>query len=398
MSRQDQESTYNTADPQQYANTFPTVPISATTIVQELKNSGRKPAKIIIFTDVGRDIDDAALLVILAYLHRIKVVEVVLVVANVKPTESRAKAAKFIFEKMGAPDVPVAVGSDGTDEDIKLHDYEFKGIDEPQGTILNGETTIVEKLKALKMKKEQCNMIVITSLRDLSELIKQHESLVKTTVSKFFFQGAWKTDHEYIETLAPDMQATNNKYDHNATTHVYDWLRRGNISTYTATRFSAVKATIDSQVFREAADRGHIAAQYIYKAFGEQERKFYEDAIKPPEKRFMLRMDLGWFANRHPLWRKAYGDALPKTFEDIQPFCQMILYDVVAGLICPLLEHDFVKYVYQPYQGGIWIGEKEVYHYVIGRPADGPEKTIPDINPELLSNIIIQLLQEAFSN
>ncbi|KAM3064627.1 hypothetical protein ACMFMF_011886 [Clarireedia jacksonii] len=137
MSGQDQKSTYNTADPQQYTNTFPTVPISATTIVQELKNSGRKPAKIIIFTDVGRDIDDAALLVILAYLHKIKVVEVVLVVANVKPTESRAKAAKFIFEKMGAPDVPVA-----------LHDYEFKGIDEPQGTILNGETTIVEKLKS----------------------------------------------------------------------------------------------------------------------------------------------------------------------------------------------------------------------------------------------------------
>ncbi|KAM3067013.1 hypothetical protein ACMFMG_011795 [Clarireedia jacksonii] len=393
MSGQDQKSTYNTADPQQYTNTFPTVPISATTIVQELKNSGRKPAKIIIFTDVGRDIDDAALLVILAYLHKIKVVEVVLVVANVKPTESRAKAAKFIFEKMGAPDVPVAVGSDGTDENIKLHDYEFKGIDEPQGTILNGETTIVEKLKAMKMKKEQ----FITSLRDLSELIKQHESLVETTVSKFFFQGAWKTDHEYVETLAPDMQATNNKYDHNATTHVYDWLRRGNISTYTATRFSAVKATIDSQVFCEAADRGHVVAQYIYKAFGEQERKFYEDAIKPPEKRFMPRMDLGWFTNRHPRWRKAHGDALPETFEDIQPFSQMTLYDVVAGLICPLLEYDFFKNIYQPYRGGIWMGDKEVDHYVIGRPADGTGKTNPDINPELLSSVTVQLLQEGLS-
>jgi hypothetical protein len=397
MFHQDQNSVCNTADPQQYANIFPTVPTSAAKIVQELKNGGRKPVKIMIFTDVGRDIDDAALLMIFAYLHKIKVVEVVLVVANVKPAESRAKAAKFIFEKMGAPDIPVAAGSDGTDEEIKLHPYEFEGTDKIQGTILYGKTTIVEKLEALKMKKEQCNMIVVTSLRDLSELIIQHESLVETTVSKFFFQGAWKTDHEQVETLVPDMEATNNKYDYNATTHVYDWLRRGNISTYTATRFSASKATIGSQVFRKAADRGHTAAQYIYNAFGEQERKFYVDAIKPPELRFRTRMDLRWFTNRHPCWREAHGDVLPETFEDIQPFVQMTLYDVVAGLICPLLEYDFVKYIYQPYQGKIWIGEKEVHHYVIGRPADGPGKTIPDINPELLSSVIVQLLQEGLS-
>ncbi|KAM3064626.1 hypothetical protein ACMFMF_011885 [Clarireedia jacksonii] len=162
---------------------------------------------------------------------------------------------------------------------------------------------------------------------------------------------------------------------------------------YTATRFSAVKATIDSQVFCEAADRGHVVAQYIYKAFGEQERKFYEDAIKPPEKRFMPR----WFTNRHPRWRKAHGDALPETFEDIQPFSQMTLYDVVAGLICPLLEYDFFKNIYQPYRGGIWMGDKEVDHYVIiGRPADGTGKTNPDINPSCFQVSLYSCWQEGF--
>jgi hypothetical protein len=33
-------------------------------------------------------------------LHKIKVAEILLVVANVDPTESRAKEAKFIVEKM----------------------------------------------------------------------------------------------------------------------------------------------------------------------------------------------------------------------------------------------------------------------------------------------------------
>ncbi|KAF2183890.1 hypothetical protein K469DRAFT_689639 [Zopfia rhizophila CBS 207.26] len=377
------------------------VPTSAEAIVQELKNpgpknSGRKPAKIIAFTDVGRDIDDAALLVVLAYLHKIKVVEVLLVVTNVKPTESRAKAAKFIFEKMGAPDVPVARGSDGTDEDVNLHHYEFEGVSEPQGTILNGESAIVEKLEALKKNEERCNMIVVTSLRDLSELIKRHESLVETTVSSFFFQGAWEADHEHVKTLVPDMAAVNNSYDRDATTHVYEWLRRGNISTYTATRFSAVKATISSQVFREAAERGHPAARYVYHAFGEQERKYYDDAANP-ERRFRPHIDKGWYANQHPRWREARGDALPETFEDIQPFVGMTLYDVVAGLLCPLQEYNFVKHIYQPHEQKILIGGKKVDHYVIGRPGDGAGKTIPDVNHELLSNVIVQLLQEGLS-
>jgi hypothetical protein len=220
-------------------------------------------------------------------------------------------------------------------EDVNLHYYEFEGVGEPQGTILNGESAVVEKLEALKKNEEQCNMIVVTSLRDLLELIKRHESLVETTVSSFFFQGAWEADHEHVKTLVPDMAAVNNSYDRDATTHVYEWLRRGSISTYTATRFSAVKATISSQVFREAADRGHPAVQYVYHAFGEQERKFYNDAADP-ERRFRPHMDKGWYANRHPRWREARGDALPEIFEDIQPFVGMTLYDVVAGLICLL--------------------------------------------------------------
>lgn len=313
------------------------VPAYAESIVKELKNpgpknSGRKSAKIIVFTDVGRDIDDAALLVVLAYLHRIKVVEVLLVVTNVKPTESRARTAKFIFEKMGAPSVPVARGSNGTDKDVNLHHYEFEGVGEPQGTILNGESTIVEKLEALKKNEERCNMIVVTSLRDLSELIKRHEPLIQGTISSFFFQGAWEANHEHVKTLVPDMAAVNNGYDRDATTHVCDWLRQGNTSTYTATRFSAVKATISSQVFREAADRGHPVARYVYRTFREQERKYYDDAADP-NRRFRPYIDKGWYANRHPRWREARRDALPETFEDIQPFVGMTLYDVVAGLI-----------------------------------------------------------------
>jgi hypothetical protein len=348
---------------------------------------------------VGRDIDDAVLLVILAYLHRIGVAEILLVVTNVKPSKIRAKAAKFIFEEMGAPEVPVAYGTDGTKENFPLHHHEFDGIAEPKGAIINGRVSIVDTLKTLEQKGEYCSMIVIASLRDLSKLITENESLVKNTVSSIFFQGAWEVDRERqkVRTLIPDMTVINNDYDREATTHVYDWLRRGTIPTFTATRHSAFKAPISSRVFREAADKGSPVARYIYHAFGEQERKFYTQAAEEdPGKRFRPHLDKRWYTNRTG-WPAANGDMLPRTFEDIQPFIRMTLYDVVAGLICPLQKYNFVKQIYQPHQQCISVRGRMIDHYLIGRSVDGPEKALPDLNPELLSNLIVELLREGLS-
>jgi hypothetical protein len=104
----------------------------------------------------------------------------------------------------------------------------------------------------------------------------------------------------------------------------------------------------------------------------------------------MEHMDIGWYANRHLCWRKARGDVLPKTFEEIEPFLGMVLYNIVAGLICPLQERNFVDLIYQPHQQNILIDGKKVDHYIIGRQVK--KKVLPDVNPELLSNVIIQLL------
>jgi hypothetical protein len=375
--------------------------IEAKAIVQEVKSPGPKnrlkPIKIIVYTDVERDIDDAVLLIILAYLHKTGVAEVLLVVTNVKPSKSRAKRAKFIFEEIGAPGVPVAYGTDGTDEDLVLHHYEFEGLGEPEGTILDGNVAVVNTLKALESKGEYCSMIVIASLRDLSKLIEEHESLVKNTVSSIFFQGAWEVDQELmtVNTLVPDMTVVNNEYDCEATTNVYNWLRQSTISTYTATRHSAFMAPISSHVFQEAADRGNLVASYIYNAFGEQERKFYNQAAEEdPEKRFRPHLNKKWYASRCRRWCEAYEDKLPETFEEIQPYIDMTLYDVVAGLICPLREYNFIEKIYQPYQQSISIGDERVNHHVIGRLVEGPKKVEPDINPGLLSNVIVELLKE----
>ena len=377
--------------------------LSPQAIVHDLENPGRKsyvrkPKNLIVFTDVERDIDDAVLLVILAYLHKTEVAKVLLVVANVKPSESRAKAAKVIFENGGAPDVPVAYGTEGTDEELDLHDHELKDIEEPIGEILDAKIALVDVLKNLKGRGEKCDMIVVSSHRDLSKLIKDHETLVKDTVSSVFFQGAWETNHKsrQVKTLIPDMSVINYDYDSDATKDVHKWLREGTIPTYTATRHSAFNAPISSRVFREAGDSGNSVARRIYHAFGEQERKYYNQAAeKDPTKRFRPHLDKRWYTNRTD-WPKYHGDTLPDSFEDVQPYIRMTLYDVVAGLISPLLEYTFLEQFYQPHRQKILVGRKKVSHYIIGRCfEDKTKQMLPDVNPEALTGLILELLQRA---
>jgi len=114
------ESTFeNTSEKTRKSMAKSIIPHSAEAIIPELKNSSlknsrRKSIKIIIYTDIGRDIDNAVLLIILFYLHKIRVVEIIFIVANVHPAEQRALATKFLTEKRGVPEVPVAYGTKGT--------------------------------------------------------------------------------------------------------------------------------------------------------------------------------------------------------------------------------------------------------------------------------------------
>jgi len=382
------------------------ITLSAKSIVQEIKNLGARHEKLqqvqmIIFTDVGRDIDDATLLVILAYLHKIRIAKVLLVVANAKPSRRRAEAAKFIFEKMDLPNVLVAYGSDGTESEDKIEEYEFGGVDPPNGDVVKGRVALVDTLSALKERKEKCSIIVISSFRDLSNLIQENELLVKDTVSSIFIQGANEVDKQTqtIRTLVPDLTAMNNQYDPEATIYVHDWLRNGSISTYTCTRHSALKASISSEVFRDAANVGHPVARYIYAAFEAQEKVFFRNsAQEDPSKRFRPHLDKKWYTAKTS-WSEKNGDVLPDSFEDVQPFLCMTLYDVVAGLICPLQHYDILKQVYQPHLQSIKVEGRVINHWIIGRSVDHVRKTIvPDINSVLLANLIVELLEAAFSD
>jgi hypothetical protein len=167
----------------------PSFVADARSIIEELKDKSLKdrPQRentIICGTDIDSEIDDKALLCAYTALHKWGVIDLKLVVTNRELDMQRAKIAKSVLKKLGVSDILVAYGTDGAGKDKPFHS------DEPDDTIPKGETAVVEVLTSLKEKGEHCNMVVVSSYRDLYLLIKKHPDLVRETVSSFSFQGA----------------------------------------------------------------------------------------------------------------------------------------------------------------------------------------------------------------
>jgi hypothetical protein len=91
-------------------------------------------------------------------------------------------------------------------------------------------------------------------------------------------------------------------------------------------------------------------------------------------------------------WREANGNALPESFEELLPYLDMLLYDLIAGLINPLRNYDFFPKLFQLHQQTLRVGEVNVHHYIVGKSAEEP-----NVNPGLLSAFMGQLLNEAFT-
>jgi hypothetical protein len=110
----------------------------------------------------------------------------------------------------------------------------------------------------------------------------------------------------------------------------------------------------------------------------------------------MEHLDIHWYMEKHKRLSEVFsrGSAVPTKFKPIQQYLDMTLYDPVAGLICASLRYDLSE-VYQPHRRQILVEEKAVDHFIIGRPADKAMEKMPDVNPELLRDVMVLLIREA---
>jgi hypothetical protein len=118
----------------------------------------------------------------------------------------------------------------------------------------------------------------------------------------------------------------------------------------------------------------------------------YNDAKETdPAKRFRPHMDLRCYCARHLRWFEARANALPKTFEEIEQYLNMTLYDVIAGLFHSLRNLSLFNHIFQLCQHTVRVGRSDVHHYLVGMSSEDP-----NIDPDLLPEVISQLLKAIF--
>jgi hypothetical protein len=116
-------------------------------------------------------------------------------------------------------------------------------------------------------------------------------------------QGAWRGNPNSPQprTLDPDMEATNNSWDPKATSSNHEWFKGETITTFTATRASARKATVHPSHIKQHTTEGNQVAQELYNDWRQKEEQYFNNAQQEdPKKRFKKDKNLKWLIQGVP--------------------------------------------------------------------------------------------------
>ncbi|KAG0624443.1 hypothetical protein M758_3G248400 [Ceratodon purpureus] len=306
-------------------------------VSQRRKESNQVPRPVVVITDVGKDYDDLAALVVLSVFHHLGFIELRAVVANLIPAEKRAHLAKAALESLGLGDVPVAFGTRGSPDDHEVLDYEFKGAEFSTGASVeleNGKALLTRVYQTAKEKDEKLYLLCLSSLQDIFEFASANTDLVvKYTAEVHMQSGVSENEHN----LKPDGNAANNRFNLDAAVEWYLFIQRHAIRSHIYTKNAAFITSLDSGVFKELAATGHPIGAYLRRVQVEQDVAFYKRACESdPGKRFAPSMDQTWFLDHKTNWHlrphPSEGDTLPIGEEVIPYLTKIVLYDVLAAL------------------------------------------------------------------
>lgn len=299
------------------------------------------PRPIVVITDVGKDYDDVSALTVLKELHRLRLVELRAVVANLMPADKRARSASAALNSLGLRDltVPVARGTRGSLEDHAELAHEFRLLGTNFSSSLeygsshrDGQDLLRNVYQTAKEKGEKLCLLCLSSLQDIHEFASTHCSLVAECTAEVHMQGGNFVTSE--GKLEPDCRAANNRFNLPAAREWHNFIVTNAIPSHTYTKVASFAASLTSDVFVELEATGHPIGAYLRRAQVEQDLAFYGRACESdPEKRFAPFMDQTWFlANKTNWHQQRVGNALPTGKEVIPFLTKLVLYDVHAAL------------------------------------------------------------------
>lgn len=361
---------------------------------------------VIVITDISKDYDDMSALLILAELHRLRLIDLRAIVTNLMPAIKRAKFARRMMDLLGLGpnEVPVGKGMRACVVEHLELSYEFGWEQEAISTMNDedfpdGQQVLLDAYTAAKREGRKVTVVLISSSTDIDKFTTAHEDLFKEMTASIEIQGY----NEFKDGLfipREDSPAANNRFDPPAAKRFHTLIQKLCIPSTTFTKFIAYTIPLRADLFVQLADSGHPIGTHLNWLHYEITREFYAQSLHTLYKedhtpQLVLRTRTSWY-------EKHSADADLPDPEEIRPYLNRpILYDAIAALNV-LRPEDMkalasvgspewgVRLPYEPnMRGGTIHGE-------VGQ-AKG-EDILPTFHPQRVALIISALMKGALLN
>jgi hypothetical protein len=366
-------------------------------VVETRLACGIKAPRVVVITDLAKDYDDLAAMVVLKELNRLGVVNLLGFVANLMPAKRRAEFGRGALDLLDLQHIPIAKGTsgfpDGTGKKHNVFDYEFdckfmapeddqRLVDEG-----DGEKLLHRLCSDAAEKGEKLTLVLISSLEDIHTFSLKYRQLLVDAVANVVLQGGYSISESGL--LIPDEAAANNRYDIQAAKAFHTFLQESNIPSTVYTKVAAFATPLTSELFHELARTKHPLGEHLRKVQLSQDLAFYISASKEdPKERFAPFMDQKWFLKNKTSWfDEVHPPNTPYPIGDqVIPYLdKVVVYDALAALGSS--GPDALDALKVLTDGTV---EPPTTHRVVGFA--GPPSD-PGIHPEQMATVLAALLK-----
>mmetsp|Transcript_55246 Transcript_55246/g.164478 ORF Transcript_55246/g.164478 Transcript_55246/m.164478 type:complete len:384 (-) Transcript_55246:273-1424(-) len=318
--------------------------------------------------DPGQDLDDEMFLVMLSALSARGLVRCLGVVCTLEPATIRAQLARGTLNELGLHEVPVAAGSDGGAsgrvEELKKEVTYLTPV--PQ---MSGMQLMINVLQ--EAAPHSVSLVLISSLKDAADLLREHEALFAERVKEVVIQGGVKATEDPSGGsssepffLEPDT-AHNNMFDEGSSRFLYRRCQELGVPLVVLSRHAAYACQMPRAIYDDMAGTGSVIGKQLQQRQAQSIEQLWRRACAPDgsEAREGLpaRCNKAWFCDTFCRGKGAERDGSQPIWDLVSSFN---MYDPLALLLAtPQLAHFFNPEI-------VVVGETE--HWVVGTSKEVP--------------------------
>jgi len=349
-----------------------------------------EPIPLVIITDPGKDNDDELALIMARTMCDMDLFDLRAVIANLRPSDARAKLARGTLDCLGMSDVPVAAGTDGksqTHTDTFSSTIVGTGYDYCVNAVEPDSELLLEQVFE-DAEPGSLVLLLISSLTDTADFIREHETLFAEKTARVAIMGGISADRNGLtEFMQIDPTAQNFTFDLESARYVFERCQELGVSMTVLSRAAAYAASVPAFIYDELATLGHPVALRLRESQLIAIASLWGRARLPAGDKGRLglpaRCDRAWFS-------QTFCGGTSLEFDDdrsIWPYVSTLnMYDVLALLAAhPATLEAFYEVEVRTVKG--------VDHVIIGPSNEQPG--VPD--PHKLRSFVMNALRYALA-